>query len=192
MRKNLLLAPLLLLIAGCHYYATEVKPGPYKVGNSYQVTVDESWAKLDLGAPQGLAATVLTLDGPLLNRVYLVDGLESGKPLVKPDDSKKPSPVFRSDLSQDELSEFIADSLSAQDYKNVEVHGLHPQPFGKADGVRFDISAATASGLLISGTALAAMVNGKLDAIIYLAPQEYYHDLRQGLVERMMQSVTLL
>jgi hypothetical protein len=189
-RKILLVSPLFLMLAGCHTYAVAVKPGPYTVG-SYQVSLDQTWSKLDIGAPSGLAATVLTFDGLLLNRVYLVDSLEAGKPLVKPVDTQKASPVFRNDMSPTELSEFISDSLAAQDYKNVEVRGLHPQAFGRSDGVRFDISAATSSGLLISGSALAAIVNGKLDAIIYLAPQEYYHDLRQADVERIMQSATL-
>jgi hypothetical protein len=49
-----------------------------------------------------------------------------------------------------------------------------------------------ASGLIVSGTAQVAVVNGKLDAIIYLAPQEYYRDLRQGEVESILRSVTLL
>jgi hypothetical protein len=37
-----------------------------------------------------------------------------------------------------------------------------------------------------------AIVNGKLDAIVYLAPQEYYHDLRKREVDGIFQSVALL
>jgi hypothetical protein len=135
---------------------------------------------------------LFTLDGPALNSIYLVDGLEAGKPLLKANDKVKTTPSFRSDMSPSELAEFIADTINTLDYKNVETHNLRPQAFATADGIRFDITAANASGLLIAGMAQVAIVNGKLDAIIYMALQEYYHDLRQRDAERIMATVNLM
>jgi hypothetical protein len=192
MTKTSLPFALCLLLTGCMTYATAVPAGGYKVGNSYRIELDHSWAKLDAGAPKGLAATVFTMDGLLLDRVYLVDSLDSGKPLVATSDPKKPTPTFRTDMSPTELAEFITDSLSAQDYKNVESRALRSQPFGRVDGIRFEISAANASGLIVSGTAQVAVIflRREINDRVQLAIDD--RDLRQGEVDSILRSVTLL
>jgi hypothetical protein len=101
-------------------------------------------------------------------------------------------PVYRADMSQTEIVEFLTDTLAALGYQNITTRSLRPAPFGTLSGVRFDLSAQTPAGLNIEGTALFAARDGKLNFVLYLAPQEHYYALHAAEVERIMRSVTLL
>ncbi len=185
-------AVLLAPIAACASIA-DAPVGAFKVGESgYHVTLGREWADISqimVARPKNVR--LLSLDGPLLNRLYLSDGLTSGQFLVKPLAKDKPTPTYQKGMSPTELVEFVSDSVAALDYQRVETAGLRPVKLVGAEGLRFDLKAKTREGLEIAGTAAVAESGGKLYVILYLAPAEHYYKATLGDVEGVISSASL-
>jgi hypothetical protein len=177
-------------LSGCATI-TLVPAGAYAVGGQ-SVTLGRSWSDISIiqpGRPKNVR--LLSIDGPLLNRLYIADGLSDGQFLVKPLKKERPTPTWKTGMSPSEQVEFIADSVSAMDYQRVETDGLRPAKVGSVDGLRFEISAKTAEGLDISGLAQVAESGGKLFLILYLAPSEHYFGAQKAEVESIMASAKI-
>jgi hypothetical protein len=152
-----------------------VVSGSYRAGRAYSVTLVRQWSDITYMLPNRPPnLRLLSIDGPLLNRLYLA-ALEPGQSLFRPSDRDTPRPTYRTDMSDTEMVEFVIDCV-AQEYQSPEATALRPQNFGAAPGVRFDIATHTAEGLDISGTALAARVGERMQLMLFLAPSEYYYD----------------
>lgn len=171
-RRNLLLgAGAMALLAAC---ATggEVSGAYTRVG-TFNVAFARPWSDITFMLPNRPPnMRMLSVDGPLLNRLYLA-ALEPGQSLLRPHDRDTPIPVYRSDMSDTELVEFVTDCV-ALEYQAPEASALRPQNFAGQPGVRFDLSTQTAEGLNISGTALAARSSERLHLMLFLAPSEHY------------------
>jgi len=180
-----------LTLAGCET-VQDAPAGDYKVGAAYEVTLTRQWSDISAimkARPRNIH--LLSVDGPLLNRLYLSEGLKDGDFLVKPEDETKPTPTYHAGMSITEEVEFVANSVAALSYERVETTNLRPSSFGGLDGVRFDITAETKEGLDISGTGLVADRGGRLFVIVYLAPSEHYYAEGLPEVESIMKSVRL-
>jgi hypothetical protein len=88
-----------------------------------------------------------------------------------------------------ELVEFVAQSVEAWGYLNVETEALLPALFAGRPGVAFAFAAQTEEGLDIRGRAAAAAQDERLQAIIYLAPREHYYARHQAEVDAIFASV---
>ena len=190
MKKAIILAAALALSACAT--APKAVTGAYPIGDTYSITLGKTWADasgLILGKPKGVH--LLTVDGPLLNRFYVTEGLEPGAFIVKPDNKQSPTPTYRTGLSPSELVEFVTDTVAALDYQHPEATNLRPATFGAAPGVRFDLTAQTKAGLNISGTAQIAESGGKAYVMLYLAPSEHYYAASLSDVETAFRSATL-
>ena len=75
-------------------------------------------------------------------------------------------------------------------YERVATAKLRPATFGKGEAYRFDLAAKTQSGLEVDGEAEVATVDGKLYAVIYLAPAEHYYDATLPDVEAILASAS--
>jgi hypothetical protein len=182
------LAGVLLLLAACAG-VTLAPPGPYKAGEGLTVTLGREWSDATGAQLQAnRRVRLLTVDGPLLNRLYIGSGLRPNDWMVRPESRITPTPLYRSDMSPTELVEFVADSVTALGYQRVETSGLRPAKLGEADALRFDLKGQTEAGLDISGTAVAAERNGRLYMILYLAPSEHYFGAGQAEVESIIAS----
>lgn len=179
-----------VLLTGC---ATSVEvSGDYKAGRAFTMSLDRSWSDISAVMPyKPKNVRLLSVDGPLLNRLYVLAGLEPGESLVGPRDRDTPRPQFRADMSDTETVEFITDCVAAMEFQAPEASNLRPQSFGGAPGVRFDLTTRTAEGLNFSGTALTARVRDRLNALLYLAPQEHYYNSLLANVEATFASVRL-
>jgi hypothetical protein len=187
LRPGLLLAVTAALLASCGGIP-RVAPGPLKVGSA-QVTVGRNWSDVTALLPgASKKVRVLSIDGPLLNRLYVTDGLAPGDYLVKRQAKERPTPLIRSDMTVTERIEFVADSLSAMDYQRVETSRPRPATLNGKPGVRFDIAAKTEDGLDIKGAAVAAEVEGRTYLVVYLAPQQHYYEATLAEVEAIMAS----
>ena len=191
MKSSLLKVSVVLLALALSACATVVSApaGPYKVASGYTVDLGRQWSDMS-GAVlnRGKKVRMLSIDGPLLNRLYLVDGLAPGEFIVKPVSKQQPTPTYRSGMSPTELVEFVADSAAALDYQRVETSGLRPVSFAGGDGIRFDVAAQTSGGLEMAGTALVAERDGKLYVNLYMAPKEHYYGVYLPEVEKVMGS----
>lgn len=171
-RRNLLIgAASAVTLAGC---ATGGLVSGRVESGATAVTLTREWSDITfLLNPRPRNLRMLSIDGPLLNRLYLAS-LEEGESLLRPSDRDTPRPTYRIDMSDTEQAEFVIDCL-AQEYQGPEARALRPQNVGSTPGVRFDLTARTAEGLDISGTALVARENDRLHVILFLAPTEHYY-----------------
>lgn len=169
---------------------TAAPTGAYKVGADYQVNLSHDWSDVSnimVGRPKSVH--LLSVDGPLLNRLYLSEGLIPGDFLVKPASKEQPTPTYRAGMTVREQVEFVADSVGALDYLRAETSNLRPAKFGDVDAVRFDITAKTKDGLDMAGAGEVAQTGGKLYVILYLAPAEHYYAAELSEVEAIFKSV---
>lgn len=183
-------AALSLTLAGCAAIVA-APAGDYKAGTS-QVTLDRTWSDISgtvLGQPK--VVRLLSLDGALLNRVYVIGGLKPGEFMVKPENKETPTPLYRAGLSATELVEFITDNVVALGYQGAEPKGLKPGRLGDTDGVRIEIACRTKDGLEMKGLATVAEKGGKLYAVLYLAPAEHYYEASLPQVEAIIGSARL-
>lgn len=167
-----------------------VVTGPVSGGNS-TVALGREWSDITalMYARRPRNLKVLSIDGPLLNRLYVAT-LEPGDSLLRPRDRDTPRPTFRDDMSDTEVVEFVIDCV-AQEYQGPESAALRPQTFGGHPGVRFDFTANTTDGLNMSGTALAARVGNRLHLLLFLAPTEHYYGAFLQEVDALFANATL-
>jgi hypothetical protein len=190
MRKlpALALTAALLGLSACAS-VTSAPAGPMKLGAG-QVTLGREWSDISQIMPaRSKKVRLLSIEGPLLNRLYVTEGLVAGDYMIKPMAKERPTPTVRADMSVSEQMEFVSDSVSAMDYLRVQTSHPRPVKFGQAPGVRFDIEASTREGLEIKGLgAVAKDAGGALHVIIYLAPAEHYYDASLQEVEGVIAS----
>ena len=166
--------------------------GAFRVGGGYEVSLGRDWSDISaVMAGKTKKVRLLSIDGPLLNRLYLTDGLAPGDFLIKPEIKERPTPVIRKDMSASERLEFITDSVAALEYQRVELAKPRPGRIGEASGVRFDLTARTQEGLDIKGAGVIAERGGKTYVLLYLAPAEHYFDASLAEVEAIMASARL-
>lgn len=178
-----------VLLAGCSPI-TLAPAGVYKVGAG-TVTLDRPWNDISgmwVGRPDKVR--LLSLDGPLLNRLYVTDGLESGDSIVRSPRRETRTPVYADAMSVTEQVEFVGESVTALGYERVATSGVRPVELNGQRAVRFDIEAATGEGLDIRGIGQAAKRDGKLYVAIYLAPAEHYFEAARPSAESAMGGVT--
>ncbi|HEX7884665.1 MAG TPA: hypothetical protein VF474_01695 [Phenylobacterium sp.] len=185
--RPFLAAGVLLGLAACQSIPA-VPAGPMTLGAA-EVTLGREWSNVSALLPgANKKVTVLSIDGPLLNRLYVTDGLAVGDSLVKKAAKEKPTPKLRAGMNSSERMEFVADSIAAMGYQRVETTKPRPARFGGEMAVRFDLSARTEDGLEVRGAALAAETGGKSYFVIYMAPGEHYFEASLPEVEAVMAS----
>jgi hypothetical protein len=178
-----------LALSACET-VTLAPAGAYAVGKESGVTLSRSWS--DFTPISGLKKVrMLSIDGPLLNRLYLSEGLVTGDYIVQPANRREATtPVYDASMSVTEQVEFVANSVTALAYERVATSGVRPVQVNGQRGVRFDIEAATKEGLVIKGLGQAVKANDRLYVAIYLAPGEHYFAESRGAAEATMDSVT--
>lgn len=179
------------VLSGCTSISA-APAGAFKAPGPYQVTLGRSWADVSgIMVQQPKSVKLLSIDGPMLNRLYLVGGVKPGESMVKPFTKEQPTPIYKAGMSVRERIAFVGDSVSAMQLLKVETSRPRPVKFDTAEGVRFDLTAKTVDGLDVRGTAEVAEADGKLYAIIYFAPAEHYFDATLPEVEKVMASAKL-
>lgn len=180
-----------LMLSACATIA-DAPAGPLKVGTGYELQLGREWSDISqtmVGRAQNVR--LLSVDGPLLDRLYISGGMAPGDYLIKPTVKEHPTPTLRKDMTASERIEFITDSVSALDYQRVQPVKPRPVKFGGADAIRVDLTAQTKEGLEIAGTATIANAGGKTYVILYLAPAEHYYKANLDEVEHIMTSAKL-
>lgn len=194
MKKTLTLAVIAasaLSLSAC-VAITLAPAGDYAVGKGAHVTLDRNWSDMSALMPnQPKTVKLLTLDGYLLNRLYLTAGLADGEPFVRPARREATTPLYRSEMSLTEQVEFVADSVTALDYERVETSRVRPAEVSGQRGARFDIVARTKQGLDVKGVGQVVEKNDRLFVAIYLAPAEHYYAAGLASAEAAMSSFRL-
>ena len=188
MSRWMLLLAAVLVLSGCATGGGPlVRPGPNPAGNRLTIDSEMEWTRISLPRHQ-----VWTIDGELLNRLYLV-------PVVRERDyiflgrrqtARRPDgPFYRRGMRADELAELIADGLRLAGAVNVEARNLRPATFAGREGVRFDFALANEEGLHYQGLAAAFEHEKGLALALFLAPSEYYYPRDAAKVSRMLDTL---
>ena len=155
------------------------------VGNGVTVTPQPGFAEIHL-------ATIRywTRNGTGLDELGFYTGIKSGEPLFPvPGTAKKDLPVFRSQMTPNDVAELAAAALSVKYGQPARAGNLHPCPFAAATGFCFDLSLANEEGLEMRGRAIARLQNGVLDLLIFTAPAEYYFAEVDPAIDRIYASI---
>lgn len=179
-----------LTLSACAAPIVLAPTGPYAVGKGPSVTLDRPWNDVSaiwLNRPAKMR--LLSQDGPLLNRLYLSEGLVDGDVIVRSSRREATTPVYADSMSITEQVEFVADSVTALDYERVQTERIRPVDISGERGVRFDITARTKPGLDMKGVGQVLKRDGKLYVAIYLAPTEHYFQNSLGSAESAMSSI---
>lgn len=166
--------------------------GPVPVGKSYTVTLEPGWNRIaDRVDGNRTRGDMLTKDGPSLNIIRLISGLESGDYIIKPASKEFPTPTFNADMTELEIVEFLSDTASAFGFVDVATRDVQPAAFGTADGISFGLDAVTTRGLNMKGEVRVAKINEELQAILFIAPEAHYYNALKPEVARIMNSIVL-
>src|SRR5262249_39228146 len=152
------------------------------------VTPQIGWTNIPL---LGSNLTMWTVDGTGLNEMYFFNA-KADAPLFETNKiAKKDMAVYRAAMLPDDVMEAISSTLGKLGYLQVKTTALKPAPFGSAQGFRFDIAMTSGGGLQYKGVATFAQVPGKLEAIIFIAPEEYYYGHYAATVDQVFSSIQL-
>jgi len=185
-------AVLALLLGACTTGPTLAPKGAFTSGKN-SVALDRDWSLYPAGlmlTGMGPKTKLLTLDGPMLNRLYVSDGLGADDPLfispTKGDTSSNPAPRSKSNMSLSEQIEYVATAVGTLDYQKVQTSAPKPVTVAGAKGVRFEIAAKTSDGLNIRGLAQAVSKDGLNYYVVYLAPDTHYYTASLPAVQAAM------
>lgn len=178
-----------LSVSACGPTVVLAPAGAYAVGKDSRAVLDRNWNDAT-GVMALKKVRMLTLDGPLLNRLYLSEGLVQGDWLTPPAQRKEATtPTYSTAMTVTEQVEFIADSVGAMGFDRVATANVRPVTVNGVRGVRFDFDAVNVDGLNYKGRGQAVKANDKLYVAIYLAPEEHYFQASLASAEAVMDSV---
>lgn len=180
----------LLATAACGPTIVLAPTGAYAVGKDSRTTLNRDWS--DATAISGLTKVrMLTIDGPLLNRLYLSEGLVPGDYLAPPvRKAEATTPTYAAAMSVTEQVEFVANSVEAFGYQRVATSNVRPVTINDQRGVRFDIDTVSPDGLNYKGRGQVVKANDKLYVAIYIAAEEHYFQTSLASAEAAMDAVT--
>lgn len=165
--------------------------GAYPINDQVSITLTRPWSDMT-ARHRDIERQVrfLTIDGPLLNRLYVFADIEPGRSLWRESNRRERErlPAFRADMTSRELIELMSEHLVRLGLQRVEEADIAPTTFAGAPGVRVRYTTQTRNGLEMGALAVMANVNGKLRGALFLAPSEYYFDRDLADVERAIAS----
>ncbi|MGE0746626.1 MAG: hypothetical protein AB7K86_15325 [Rhodospirillales bacterium] len=177
-------AALALAAAACDRY-TLVENGPVTMDSVYTVEPQIAWNRRSDGN-----TVTWTVDGPALEEVRFINGLEDGDRLFEGADAKK-LPTFGAKMTPIEVQEFFEQSFIRAGVLDMKARGLRPAPFGNADGFRFEFAYSLEDGLEREGIATGMLRGEKLYLIVYSGTRLHFFGKYKAVAERVIASVRL-
>ena len=182
-------APRALLLSACMWLAAcsggaLVKTGPNSAGSRLHIDSEMEWTRIS-----GPRYQVWTMDGELLNRLYLIPAVREREQVFLANRQGRRRPdgaFFQPGARPDEIRDLIVDGLAAAGAVNVRTDNLRAATFGAYPGVRFDITLVNESGLEYQAMAAAFEHDRTLALALFIAPSEYYYPRDSAKVDRML------
>ena len=182
LRPLAMLVGLSLLLSACAQI-TLVEPKRHKIGEAFSVEAQIAWSRLPAGKSE-----VWTVDGTRLQAIRFYKGIEDEEALFETRGDLK-LPVFRADMTANDIMEFVVDSYSRLGASQVEARGLRPDDFGEAPGFRFEFGFLDPDGLEAEGMASGAVIEERLYLILYTGSRAHYFPKHKNDVEKLLDSV---
>ncbi|MCZ6494840.1 MAG: hypothetical protein O6924_01540 [Alphaproteobacteria bacterium] len=181
-----------ILLTGCVGY-TLVKGGQkLELGQGISVKPPRDWNRRTEGKHE-----IWTLDGPGLQYILFVKGIEDGGRIFpasrrRASPKKDTFPKFRKGMSLLEVRELFEASLSRYNAQKIAIAGFAPAEFGGKDGFRFTFTYSTESGLNMRGIVAGALLGDKLFMVIYNGTELFFFDRSKGDFEKILASLTII
>lgn len=178
---------------GFRYYSL-VSPGPEDVARgSMIVTPKIRWNKAPRGPHDIQREENWTLNGPLLDGLTFIGGLEHDKRIVqqrRKADRKVPN--FRSDMNPTEIAAMIESFYRIRaGSTRFEMTGLQPRRFAGHPGFQFDFVHLGGDEVERRGRAVGAIVGGRFYLALFDAARMHYFDAGLPEFERIAESARI-
>jgi hypothetical protein len=135
-----------------------------------------------------------TRDGVNLNELTFFGAISDGESILRQGyTTTEKLPKFKSDMLPTDIAEmFEATNRMVLQSPVFKMGKVEPAKLGTHDGVRFSYSySAQAEDIERRGEAVAAIVEGKLYIVNFVAPSLHYFDAGIGEVRKMVEGVTI-
>lgn len=173
-KHGIAFAALALVIAGCASVVA-VPPGPYVVSPSMTLNIGRIWTDFTPILPnQPKKVKMFTIDGPLLNRLYIGGDLVAGEGLTKPANKEMRVPTVKAQMSGIEQIEFLKESMAAFDFRNVVTSRPRQVQLSGKPAIRVDLSGSEQDGLEFAATAIMQKNGDTYNVLLFVAPKEHY------------------
>ncbi len=174
LKQGIAIAALALVVAGCASVAA-VPPGPFVVGPSMTLNIGRIWTDFSPILPnQPKKVKMLSIDGPLLNRLYAGADLTAGEGLTRAVSKDARVPTLKAQMSGIEQIEFLKDSMAAFDFRNVTTSRPRQVQFSGKPAIRVDLSGSAQDGLEFSATGIVQKNGETYNVLLFFAPKEHY------------------
>ena len=204
MRRILLLLAPALLLAGCatgsgldyggYGYYSLVEPGPKRVARgAMQVTPTIPWNRARRSWQDISREENWTLNGPLLDNLTFIGGLESGKAIVRHQRrQERQVPRFRADMSPQEIVSMIETYYRIRAGSvRFDMTGLQPRPFLGRPGFQFDFRHLDGSEVERQGRSVGAVIGDRLYLALLEGTRSHYFPAALPEFERIVESARL-
>jgi hypothetical protein len=187
----------LALLSGCAgggFGYSLVRPQPVTVARgSMEVTPTTAWNRVPHGYSDISREEDWTLNGPLLDSVAFIGGLESGKKIVrqwKKADRKVPD--FRADMSPPEIAAMIESFYRIRaGASTFTMTNLSPRTFLGNPGFQFDYDYIAGDEVDRRGRAVGAIIDGRFYLALFDAARSHYYPAGLPEFERLVESARL-
>jgi hypothetical protein len=181
------------LSGGFHYY-TLVRPEPEGVArDTMTVTPTIAWNKAPRGPSDIGREEDWTLNGPLLDGITFIGGLENGKRIVQQGrKADRKVPNFRADMSPPEIAAMIESFYRIRAGSTVfNMTGLQPRTFLGHPGFQFDYEHVGGDEVERQGRAVGAIINNRFYLALFDAAKMHYFPAALPEYERIVESARL-
>ena len=202
MNRKLLAAVAAVLLSGCagsgegfgYGYYDLVQPGPEKVAaDKITVVPTIAWNRAPRSRYDISREENWTLNGPLLDNLSFVGGVESGKSIVRQRRrAERQVPRFRPDMSPPEIASMIETFYRIRTGSvSFNIRGLQPRTVFGQPGFQLDYDHLDSDEVERQGRAVGAVINDRLYLILFDAVRSHYFPAGLPEFERIVASATL-
>ena len=179
---------------GLYNYYSLVEPGPESVARgTMTVSPTIKWNKAPRGPSDINREENWTLNGPLLDGLSFIGGLEHDKRIVqqrRKADRKVPN--FRADMSPPEIAAMIESFYRIRaGASSFTMTGLQPRNFLGRSGFQFDYSYVGGDEVDRQGRAVGAIINNRFYMALFDAAKMHYFPAALPEFERIVASARL-
>ena len=202
--RFLLTALVCLVLAGCgggsglgygsgYGYYGLIEPGSERVARGMTVTPTIRWNRARRTFYDIPREENWTLNGPLLDNLTFIGGLESGKAIVRQRRrAERQVPRFRADMSPPEIASMIETFYRVRAGSvRFEMTSLQPRSFLGQPGFQFDYAHLDGSEVERRGRAVGAVISGRLYMALLDGARMHYFPAALPEFERIVQSARL-
>ena len=178
---------------GGYGYYSLVRPGPERVARAIRVTPTIRWNRAQRTYNDISREENWTLNGPLLDNLTFIGGLQSGKAIVRGQRrQERQVPRFRAEMSPPELASMLETFYRVRS-GSVEfaMTGLVPRTFLGHPGFQFDYTHLDGDEVERQGRAVGAIIDNRLYMALLDGTRTHYFPTAFPEFERIVDSAEL-